>query len=105
MGSKFFFQILFFICLAGTLQSCRAKRNSLQLIRSEEKITRVQMKISSSAGLKYVEMTDSIQLDSLTQALREATEIKTHQGGAFEMWADVTVYKGKRKTMLPVLFS
>ena len=105
MGSKIFFQILFFICLAGILQSCRAKRNSLELIRSEEKITKVQMKISSSAGLKYFEMTNSTQLDSLTQALKEATEIKTHLGGAFEMWADATVYKGKTKTMLHVLFS
>ena len=55
--------------------------------------------------MKKFTLTDSVILDSLTKALREAKEIDVQTGGAFEIWAEIKVYKGEKIGHFFVLFS
>lgn len=104
MKKKIFYQ-LFFIILTGIFHSCMTTKNPLKIIKSEKKITKVQMEIYSGKSLKDVEINNPNELDSLTQALKASTEKNVQRGGVFPTWADVKVYKGERVAVFSVLFS
>ena len=63
------------------------------------------MKVVSLKGEHDVVIIDRRQLDSVDNAFRQAKEIDAQQGGAFETWADVNVYKGAHKINLFVQHS
>jgi hypothetical protein len=80
-------------------------QSPLDLIKSEKKITKVHMKISSDSGVKNIDLINQSELDSLTTALKTSTQIIAQQGGAFEIWAEVKIYKGRKMADFFVQFS
>lgn len=74
-----------------SFQSCSEK--NLNLIKSNDRISKVEMKISTDTGLKKFEITEQDTLDSLRIALKQANEIDVQKGGAFEIWAEIKVYE------------
>ena len=62
--------------------------------------TKVEMKVVSETGVNYVVLTNSAQLDSINNAFITAEEKEIQQGGAFETWADVNIYKNNKKINL-----
>jgi hypothetical protein len=95
--NKYFLLILFFF------QSC-SERN-LSVIKNNDPITKVEMKVSSSDGMKKFMLVEPIVLDSLKIALRDAKKIDVQTGGAFEIWAEIKVYKRENVSNFFVLFS
>lgn len=63
------------------------------------------IKISSPAGLKQLTITDSKQLDTINASLMTAKETNVQVGGAYEIWADILVYKNGKKANFLVQFS
>jgi hypothetical protein len=85
------------ILICSLLFHTGCSQKDFNIVKNNEPITELDMKISSEAGLKYVTTTDKIILDSLTRALRESIEIDPDKGGIFDIWADCKIYKGKKE--------
>jgi hypothetical protein len=75
-------------------------KNTIRSLRKSGEITKVEMKVVSEAGITNVTLTDRKQLDSIDKALQQAKDINAHRGGEFDPWADVTVYKNRKKIHL-----
>lgn len=58
------------------------------------------MKVVSDAGVNNIMLTDRSQLDSIDNAFKTAKARKIQKGGLFETWAEVNVYKGRKKINL-----
>lgn len=87
------------------MQKCKDSNSSLNLIREDGNITKVKIKIGSSAGLKEIEIASLNELDSINMALKDAQEIDVQPRGAFEITAHLDIYKNKKKAFVMVHFS
>jgi hypothetical protein len=74
--------------------------NQLAILKAKQPITKVEMKIGSDSPVTYVTILDGRQLDSINLAFQNAQEKDIQKGGAFETWADVTIYKSNKKVNL-----
>ena len=74
--------------------------NQLNILKAKQPITKVEMKIGSDSPVTYVTISDRRQLDSINLAFQNAQEKDIQNGGLFETWADVNVYKGNKKANL-----
>jgi hypothetical protein len=74
--------------------------NQLNILRAKQPITKVEMKIGSDSPVTYVTILDRSLLDSINLAFQNAQEKDIQKGGAFETWADVTIYKNNKKANL-----
>jgi hypothetical protein len=83
------------IYITFSIQSCMMHKSSISIIKDQNEITKVEMKISSTSGLKQIIITDKKVLDSLSKELRNSSEINVPHGGVFNIWADVKIYKQK----------
>jgi hypothetical protein len=96
--------ILLFTAIAVTvfvIVSNSAKTNNqLAILKAKQPITKVEMKIGSDSAVTYVTILDGRQLDSINLAFQNAEEKDIQKGGAFETWADVTIYKSNKKVNL-----
>ena len=63
------------------------------------------MKVVSQKGENIVTLTDKAQLDSINRAFQQAKDIDAQRGGAFETWANISVYKGTSKINLSIQHS
>ena len=75
-------------------------RSTINALHKRGDITKVEMKVVSSVGVTNVILIDKKQLDSIDNALQGAKEINAQRGGAFDPWADITVYKDAKKIHL-----
>lgn len=94
---------MYFLVIPFFFQSCSEK--NFNVLKSNDRITKVEIKVSSDSGLKKFELIESDVLDSLTKSLREAKEIDVQKGGAFEIWAEIKVYKKQNVADFFVQFS
>jgi hypothetical protein len=85
-----------FIIVSGSSQTS----DQLQILRSSESVTKVEIKIGTNKPVTYLTLTDPLQLDSIGKAFRSAEEKSIPHGGAFTTWAQVHVYKGSYKVDL-----
>ena len=72
----------------------------LSILRAKQPITKVEMKLVSEAGVNNIVLTNATQLDSISNAFKKVQEKELHNGGAFETWAEVNIYKGNKKVNL-----
>jgi len=59
-------------------------------------ISKIEMKVVSSCGVKEVVITDRALLDSINIALLNAKKIDAQVGGIFDTWANITIYKKEK---------
>jgi hypothetical protein len=65
----------------------------------------MNLKVVSSLGEKYFTITNPKLLDSINVALQEANEIYVPTGGLFEIWADISVLKNRKKANFMIQFN
>jgi hypothetical protein len=96
--------ILLFTVIAVTVfvlvSNSANTNNQLAILKAKQPITKVEMKIGSDSPVTYVTILDGRQLDSINLAFQNAQEKDIQKGGAFETWADVTIYKSNKKVNL-----
>ena len=71
--------------------------NELSVLKAKQPITKVEIKIGSDSPVTYITILDSRLLDSINVAFQNAQEKDIKNGGAFETWADMTIYKSNKK--------
>ena len=82
-----------------------ANKNDLNLILSKSEITKASFKVVSKNGVRYITITNSDSLNTLNQALNHSYLVNKQAGGAYPIWADVTIYKKSRSANFLVNFS
>jgi hypothetical protein len=74
--------------------------NRLTVLRARQPIAKVEIKIGSDSPVTNVTILDRRILDSVNLAFQNAQEKDIQKGGAFETWAEVTIYKSNKKVNL-----
>jgi len=88
---KNFLLLLLIVTLASACSSAN------EILQEKAPITKVEMKLVSKAGVKNSVITNKAQLDSIDNAFKNAKEINVQKGGAFDIWAEIKLYKGDNK--------
>jgi hypothetical protein len=99
------FKYLFIFFLPMIIPKCVGTTNTLNTIKEEGVISKMTLKISSSAGLKYILITNAKKLDTINTVLKETKEIYVQQGGSFEISSDISVFKNGKQANFFVEFS
>ena len=99
------FLLLAIVLVIGYMQDYIYTNNSLKILKAQGNIIKIEMKISSSLGLKTIVITEAKKLDNINTAIREIQEINPSKGGSFKIAADVYVYKNEKKINFKVHFS
>ena len=89
--------LLAIVLIVGYVQDYIYTHNSMKILKGQGTITKMEMEISSSIGLKRIVISDAKKLDSINMALRQLQEINASKGGAYKIAANVSVYKNGKK--------